>query len=93
MLSKETILYKIEILISNHFKTPEEAFKFFDKDDDGKLNKAEIVKLLKEADINGFIRGRISSKLIESYDKDGDDFIDWEEFKSAIDEISDEYKE
>ncbi|MBU2929005.1 EF-hand domain-containing protein [Winogradskyella psychrotolerans] len=92
MLSKETILNRIQILITNHFKTPEDAFKFFDKDGDGKLNKAEIVKLLKEAEITGFIRGMVSSKLIEGYDKDGDDLINWKEFKSAIDEISDESK-
>lgn len=51
MSVKETILNKIQILISNHFKTPEEAFSFFD------------------------------------HDKDGDGFVNWEEFKPAIDEI------
>ena len=90
MFSKETILNKIRILITNHFETPEDAFKFFDKDEDGKLNKAEIVKLLKEAKITGFIRGMVYSKLIEGYDKDGDDLISWEEFKFAIDAMSDE---
>jgi Ca2+-binding EF-hand superfamily protein len=88
MLSKETILNKIQILITNHFSTPEDAFSFFDKDGDGKLSKDEIVKLLKQAEITGFIRGMIASKLIEGYDKDGDDLINWKEFKSAIDEIS-----
>ncbi|GAA4242935.1 EF-hand domain-containing protein [Winogradskyella psychrotolerans] len=92
MLSKETILHKIQILITNHFETPEDAFAFFDKDGDGKLNKAEIVKLLKDAEITGFIRGMVSSKLIEGYDKDGDDLISWKEFKSAIDEITEESK-
>ena len=92
MFSKETILNKIQILITNHFSTPEDAFAFFDKDGDGKLSKDEIVKLLKQAEITGFIRGMVSSKLIEGYDKDGDDLINWKEFKSAIDEISDESK-
>ncbi|REE25153.1 EF-hand domain-containing protein [Winogradskyella pacifica] len=92
MLSKETILHKIQILITNHFNTPEDAFAFFDKDGDGKLSKDEIVKLLKQAEITGFIRGMVSSKLIEGYDKDGDDLINWKEFKSAIDEISGESK-
>jgi len=92
MLSKENILHKIQILITNHFETPEDAFAFFDKDGDGKLNKAEIVKLLKDAEITGFIRGMVSSKLIEGYDKDGDDLISWKEFKSAIDEITEESK-
>ena len=92
MATKEIILNKIQILITNHFNTAEDAFAFFDKDGDGKLTKKEIVKLLKEAEISGFIRGIVSRKLIEGYDKDGDGLIDWEEFKFAIDEIKDESK-
>jgi len=88
MATKETILNKIHALISNHFETPEEAFAFFDKDSDGKLTKKEIVRLLKQAEISGFIRGFVSTKLIEGYDKDGDDLINWEEFKAALDEIN-----
>lgn len=90
MATKEIILNKIQILITNHFETPEAAFAFFDKDENGKLNKKEIVKLLKEAEINGFIRGLVSSKLIQGYDKDGDGLIDWEEFKIAIAEITED---
>lgn len=92
MATKEIILNKIQILITNNFETPEAAFHFFDKDSDGKLSKSEIVKLLKEAEINGFIRGLVSSKLIEGYDKDGDGLINWEEFKFAINEITDASK-
>lgn len=88
MGKKEEILNKIQILITNHFSTPEEAFAFFDNNANGKLAKNEIVKLLKEAEISGFIRGIVASKLIEGYDKDGDELIDWEEFKLAINEIS-----
>ncbi len=87
MSQKEAILNKIQIVITNHFNTPEEAFAFFDKDGSGKLKKKEIVKLLKQAEINGFIRGIVGSKLIDGYDKDGDGLIDWDEFKFAIDEI------
>jgi len=90
MATKEIILNKIQILITNHFETPEEAFSFFDKDSDGKLTKKEILSLLKQAEINGFIRGIVSSKLVDGYDKNGDELIDWEEFKSAIDEIKDD---
>lgn len=88
MTQKEAILSKIQIVITNHFDTPEEAFSFFDKDGSGKLKKKEIVKLLKQAEINGFIRGIVGSKLIDGYDKDGDGLIDWDEFKFAIDEIA-----
>lgn len=78
MATKEIILNKIQVLITNHFNTPEEAFGFFDKNSDGKLTKKEIVKLLKESEINGFIRGIVSSKLVQGYDKDGDGLINWE---------------
>lgn len=88
MSTKETILNKIQILITNHFESPEKAFEFFDKNGDGKLTRKEIVKLLKQAEVSGFIRGLVASKLIQGYDKDGDKFIDWKEFKAAIDEIS-----
>ncbi len=87
MTTEESILNKIQILITNHFKTPQEAFEFFDTDNDRKLNKGEIVKLLREAEINGFLRGIVSSKLIEGYDKNQDDLIDWEEFKMAVAKI------
>ncbi|MDG5493069.1 EF-hand domain-containing protein [Psychroserpens sp. SPM9] len=88
MASKKKILNKIQILITNHFNSPEEAFAFFDKDGDGKLTKSEIKDLLKQAEISGFLRGIVSSKLIEGYDKDGDELIDWDEFKHAVDEIA-----
>ena len=87
MATKELILNKIQILISNSFKTPEEAFAFFDNDKDGKLSKKEISELLKKAEISGLIRGIVTSKLIEGYDKDGDELVNWKEFKTALDEI------
>ena len=87
MSTKDQILKKIEILITNHFRKPEEAFNFFDENGDGKLSKSEIKNLLKEAEISGFIRGIVSSKLIEGYDKDGDQLINWEEFQAALYQI------
>ena len=87
MATKESILNKLQILITSHFETPEEAFSFFDKESDGKLKKSEIVKLLKQAEISGLVRGIVASKLIDGYDRSGDELVDWEEFKSALDEI------
>ncbi|MCK7589831.1 EF-hand domain-containing protein [Subsaxibacter sp. CAU 1640] len=87
MSTKEVILNKIQILISNSFETPEKAFSFFDDDDDGKLSKKEISELLKKAEISGLIRGIVTNKLIEGYDKDGDALVNWSEFKAAVDEI------
>ncbi|MCD2260610.1 EF-hand domain-containing protein [Psychroserpens luteolus] len=88
MASKKKILKKIQIVITNHFDSPEDAFNFFDKSGNGTLSKKEIVTLLKQAEISGFIRGIVSSKLIEGYDKDGDGQVNWKEFKYAVDEIS-----
>ncbi len=88
MGAKEDILNKVQIVITNHFKSPEEAFAFFDEDSDGKLTKGEILELLKKAEISGFIRGMVSSKLVEGYDKSGDERIDWAEFKQAISKIT-----
>lgn len=88
MATKEAIIKKIQIVLTKHFDSPQDAFNFFDKNGDGKLSKKEVVKLLKEAEINGFIRGLVGSKLIEGYDKDGDGKIDWEEFKTAVAEMA-----
>ena len=88
MSTKDQILKKIEILITNHFESPQKAFAFFDNDGDKQLSKSEIKNLLQEAEISGFIRGIVASKLIEGYDKDGDGLISWSEFQLALEEIS-----
>ncbi|OUR92408.1 GTP-binding protein LepA [Flavobacteriales bacterium 34_180_T64] len=92
MATKEQFLNKIQILITNHFDSPEGAFKYFDRNSDGKLNTKEFIKLLKEAEVSGFIRGIIARKLIEGYDKSGDEYVDWEEFKNVISEIAHDSK-
>ncbi len=40
--------------------------------------------LLKQAKINGFLIGVVSSKLIEGFDNNGDERIDWEEFNTLL---------
>lgn len=87
MGAKENILRKIRILITNQFDTPEEALRFFDSDKDGKLKKSEIKKLLREAEVSGFLRGIVANELLKGYDKNSDDKISWEEFKVAIAEL------
>jgi len=88
MGSKKEIVSKIRIVLTNHFETPEKAFSFFDKNSDGALSKKEIVKLLKQAEISGFLRGLIASKLVSGYDFSNDNKVDWKEFKNALKEMS-----
>ncbi|WP_299672322.1 EF-hand domain-containing protein [uncultured Polaribacter sp.] len=87
MGAKENILRKIRILITNQFDSPEEAFQFFDSDKDGRLNKSEIKKMLRDAEISGFLSGIVANELLKGYDKNSDDTINWEEFKVAISEL------
>ena len=87
MGAKESILRKIRILITNQFDSPEEAFSFFDSEKDGRLKKSEIKKLLRAAEISGFLRAVVASELLKGYNKNSDDMISWEEFKVAISEL------
>jgi len=84
MPSKEEILGKIKILITQSFATPEEAFNFFDKDDDARLNRNEIKALLKDARVSGFIRSLVAGKLLDEFDGSDDEQIGWEEFEAAV---------
>ena len=87
MGAKESILRKIRILITNQFDSPEEAFSFFDSNNDGRLKKSEIKKMLRGAEVNGFIRAYVANELLKGYDNNSDDTISWEEFKVAIAEL------
>lgn len=91
MGAKENILRDIHSLITQKFKTPEEAFANFDKDRDGSLNRDEIKDLLKQAGVSGLIRGLVAGEMIKGYDKTGDDTINFEEFKVAIAELNRDY--
>ncbi|AOW21662.1 EF-hand domain-containing protein [Urechidicola croceus] len=84
---QKQILEKIRIVITGHFDTPEDAFSFFDKNNDGSLSKIEIIALLKQAEISGFLRGFVASKLLHGYDFTDDNNIQWTEFKKALKEI------
>lgn len=91
MGAKENILRDIHSLITKKFNSPEDAFTFFDKDNDGVLNRNEIKELLKSAGVGGLIRGMVAGEMIKGYDKSGDDTINLEEFKVAIAELKRDY--
>lgn len=85
---EKEILSKIKILLTQQFDSPEKAFEFFDKNHDGDLSRSEVKDMLKKAKVNKFIRGIVSSKLIEKFDDSSDERIEWREFKDAIKDIA-----
>ena len=84
---EKEILNKIKIVLTQHFDSPESAFKFFDKNGDGELNKDEVKSLLKKAKVGGFIRSIVANKLIEKFDDSENELIAWTEFKEAVKDI------
>ena len=87
MASKKEILGKIRILITQKFKSPKDAFEFFDKDGDGYLKKKELVKLIKDAKVNSWISGVVANQMIAGLDKDKNKKFDWKEFKAATEKL------
>jgi len=87
MASKKEIINKIRILITQKFESPEDAFKFFDKNSDGYLDKKELKKLVKEAKVAGFMSGIVAKKMIKGLDADKNKKFDWQEFKKAVDKM------
>jgi Ca2+-binding EF-hand superfamily protein len=84
MVAEESILRKIRILITNQFDSPEEAFRFFNSEKEGRLKKFEVKKMLRSAAINEFITDIVASDLLKGYDVSSEDTINWEEFKLEI---------
>jgi len=87
MASKKEILAKIRILITQKFETPEEAFSFFDKNQDGYLNKKELKKLIRKAEVGRLISGLVAGKMLDGLDKDKNKKFDWKEFKAAVEDL------
>jgi len=87
MASKKQILNKVKILLTQSFDSPKKAFKFFDKNEDGKLNKKELKSLIKSAGVGGFISNIAAKQMIKGLDKTKDKTLDWNEFKKAVDSL------
>ncbi|MEL6988599.1 MAG: EF-hand domain-containing protein [Bacteroidota bacterium] len=87
MSKKKQIYNKLKILISREFEDPQKAFEFFDKDHDGKLERAELKGLLKKAGVSSFLRGIVASKMVDALDNSDDSKISWKEFKKVAKEL------
>ena len=84
MASKRVILKKIKNLITKSFKTQEEAFAFFDKNADQSLDKKELKKLVREAEVSKWLSGVVASKMVTELDGDGDKSLNWSEFRKSM---------
>ena len=87
MASKKKLFKKLRILLTQEFDNPKEAFEFFDKNGDGKLQRRELKSLIRSAGASGFISGIASKKMIQGLDKDGNKALSWSEFKKAADTL------
>ena len=88
MSKKKEILNKIKIVLTQKFKSPEDAFSFFDKNSDGVLDRSEVKKLLKKSKVNSFLRGVVTTELLKKFDANKSDTIAWNEFKKAVKDIA-----
>jgi len=82
--TKEKILKNIESLMRDKFTHPKEAFDFYDEDKDGFLTKNDFKNLLKQANVSILIRRLVAEFMLQSFDKNGDGLVDWDEFQGAI---------
>lgn len=68
-------------------RSPAAMRKFFDRydtDHDGKIDKQELGKLLKDIDVgNAFTRGAWVRGIIDKLDTNADKSISWDEFQAV----------
>ena len=93
MASKKQILNKLKILITQKFDSPEDAFHFFDKNGDRRMNVAELKKLVAEAEVSNFLSGIVARKLMDELDADRDKQFNWREFRRAVKKLVGETEE
>ena len=87
---KEELIDKVEKLLKRKYgnssaDSMRKLFDAYDKDRDGKIGPSDVEQLLKDADIgNSFTRGMWVKGIMAEMDTKRDQWIDWEEFSSAV---------
>merc|ERR1712110_897560 len=61
-----------------------DAFKFFDKNGDGKIDRSELKAVLGEEGVKGAVGEDRIGMLLKDVDKDGDGEIDFAEFMQMM---------
>jgi len=93
MPSKKEILEQVKILISNQFESAEAAMEFFDKNNNGLIEKNELKELLKQSGTGRMWRGLVAGKMLGGLDKDSDKKLNKEEFMKGISALMNEVSE
>lgn len=81
---EQQIIDKVTKTIKTQFDSIQSSFGQLDKDKNQKLDSSEISQLLKRAKIKGLTRVIATSRLLARYDRTDDDFVDWQEYKFAV---------
>lgn len=82
---KQELKQKISQLVTSKFSgDPQAAFVYYDLDNDGKLNRKELMDFLKDAGIGNWLtRGSWADEIIKTLDRDGDRAITMADLQSA----------
>jgi Ca2+-binding EF-hand superfamily protein len=84
---QEQLVASIETALKSRYgdaslESMKKLFDSYDANKDGKIDKDELTKLLKDVDIgNTFTRGAWAKGIIDKLDTNGDKAISWEEFQ------------
>jgi len=81
---EQEIIDKIVGVVTKKFDSIEDAFSNLDLDENGKLCRSEVSRLLKLAKLSRLVRVIATGRLIERYDVSKDESIQWPEFNFAI---------
>lgn len=84
--TRREVIQKVEKYVRGVFQgSYNAAFEDFDRDDDGKIVHAELVELLKAAEVGSRLtRGAYARGVMDALDTDNDGAITWEEFEKAL---------
>ncbi len=77
---------KIGALVANNFGGDyQSAFNAYDANQDGGIDRDELIQLLTDAGVGGRLtRGLWASAILQRLDADGDGKISWDEFNRGI---------
>lgn len=86
---QEKLIAGIKAYLTQNFgeasdDTMQKLFNRYDSDHDGKIDKSELTRLLKDVDIgNTFTRGAWVRGILDKLDSDADKAISWDEFQKV----------